>query len=224
MRFDLVVFDLDGTIVDSLGDIAGALNHVLRGAGLVTLDMDGVRACVGDGVLKLVENALARQPVPVPSADAPSLARAVTAYYRETPCVVSRPFPGVEPMLQKLLVPSGRKLAVLTNKPGDVARALLQALALDRYFDVIVGEGDGHPRKPAPDGLLALCARFGVTPDRTLMVGDGLPDLAVARAAGCPSAAAAWGYVPRASLQAQGPTFMLDSPLDLVPLVAGERS
>jgi phosphoglycolate phosphatase len=214
LPFDLLLFDLDGTLVDSLPDIASALNHALGAVGLEELPLDVVRGLVGEGVLRLVEKALTLQRS---DRDAGALARQVVAAYSEKPCVKTRVFPGIEPLLVQL---RGKvRLAVLTNKVGSVARALLSELRLEDRFDAIVGEGDGHARKPSPDAALALIGRFGTSPQRTLMVGDGLPDLAMARAAGCPVAAVTWGYSERAALEAQRPDFLVEAPADLLPVV-----
>jgi phosphoglycolate phosphatase len=214
LRFDLVLFDLDGTLVDSLPDIASALNHALIAARLAPLSLDVVRGLVGEGVRRLVDKALDLQGAT--DRDAAALTREVVAFYSEKPCVETRLYPGMAETLAELRR-RGAQLAVLTNKMGDVARALLAALELS--FDAVVGDGDGHARKPAPDAALALFGRFAVSPQRALMVGDGLPDLALARAAGCPVAAVTWGYSDRVALEAQRPDHLVEAPSDLLGLV-----
>jgi phosphoglycolate phosphatase len=217
LRFDLVLFDLDGTLVDSLPDIAGALNRALAAAGLAPLPLDVVRGLVGEGVLRLAEKALEVQAAK--GVDAAALAAEVVTIYSEKPCVQTRPYPEIETTLSAL-AQRGARLAVLTNKMGNVARALLAELRLADAFDAIVGDGDGHARKPAPDAAQALCARFGTPVSRTLMVGDGLPDLALARAAGCPVAAVTWGYTDRGVLVAQKPDYLLEAPSELLRIYA----
>jgi phosphoglycolate phosphatase len=210
-----LLLDLDGTIVDSLPDIAGALNASLSDASLPPLAIDVVRGLVGEGVHSLAEKALA---VSSPSALAPAaLASEIVRRYAEHPCVATRLYPGMAAALAALRA-RGSRLAVLTNKPGPVARALVAALSLTDTFDAVVGDGDGYPRKPAPDAARALAARFAVPLARTLMVGDGLPDLAMARAARCPVAAATWGYTDRALLAAHQPDHLIDSPDQLLAL------
>jgi phosphoglycolate phosphatase len=216
VRFDLVMFDLDGTLVDSLPDIASALNGALAAAGLTPLSLEVVRGLVGEGVLRLVEKALAVQGQPQEGAAA--LAREVVAIYSKHPCVETRLYPEIESTVIELRR-RGARLAVLTNKVGGVARALLGELRIAGHFDAIVGEGDGYARKPAPAAAQALFARFGVSPDRALMVGDGLPDLALARAAGCPVAAVAWGYTDRAALEAQRPDHLIGAPSAMLTIV-----
>jgi phosphoglycolate phosphatase len=216
LRFDLVLFDLDGTLVDSLPDIASALNHALGAAGLAPLSMEVVRGLVGEGVLRLVEKALDVQSAA--GVDANALARQVVDIYAQHPCVETRLYPGIAELLAGCRQ-RGVRLAVLTNKMGAVARSLLAELRIADLFDAVVGDGDGHARKPSPDAAQALFRRFGVAPERALMVGDGLPDLAVARAAGCPAAAVAWGYTDRAALVAQRPAYLVDAPGDVLALI-----
>jgi phosphoglycolate phosphatase len=208
------VFDLDGTLVDSLPDIAGALNAALGDARLPPLPVDVVRGLVGEGVRRLAEKALARLESTL---DPGPIAAQIVRRYGEHPCVESRLYPGIGETLGALHA-RGARLAVLTNKPGEVARALLAALAVSDPFDAVVGDGDGFPRKPAPDALRTLMARFSATPATTVMVGDGLPDLAMARAAGCPVVAVAWGYTDRTALAAEAPTYLLDEPAELLQL------
>jgi phosphoglycolate phosphatase len=214
-----LLLDLDGTIVDSLPDIAGALNASLGDAGLPPLAIEVVRGLVGEGVLRLAEKALAVSPS-APLAPA-ALAQEIVRRYAQRPCVATRLYAGMADALAALRA-RGVLLAVLTNKPGPVARALIAALSLTDTFEAVVGDGDGFARKPAPEAARTLAARFGVPLGRTLMVGDGLPDLAMARAAGCPVAAAAWGYTDREMLAAQHPDYLIATPAELLTLAPPE--
>ncbi len=209
--FDLVIFDLDGTLVDSLPDIAAALNHALAAHGLPALAAAEVRGLIGEGVARLAEKAALRLGRP---ADAAAIAAMVVARYRERPCVETRVYAGIAEMLARL---PARRRAVLTNKPGGVARALLAGVGLAGALDAVIGEGDGFPRKPAPAGALSLLERFAARREATLLVGDGLPDLQVARAAGIRVAAAAWGYTDADVLAHERPDYLLRSPDELPP-------
>ena len=219
VRFDLVIFDLDGTLVHSLPDIAAALNTALAEQGRPALPEAEVKTLVGEGVVRLAEKALGSR---VTGLRAPGevqrLADRVRDIYRQRPCVASRPFPQVVETLGAL-ASEGRRLAVLTNKPGEVTRPLLDALHLTQYFDAIIGDGDGHPRKPDPAAARALIARFGTTAARTLIVGDGLPDVAVGRAVPCAVAAALWGYTPEEVLRGERAEFVLGAPGELLAIV-----
>ncbi len=209
----LVLFDLDGTLVDSAPDIAAALNAALAALGQPTHPLPVVTGYVGDGAAKLVERAVG----PHAEVDQEVLLERFKAQYAANVCVHTRVYPGIVETLERF-ARAGTPLAVVTNKPGDLARSLLRALALEPIFADIVGDGDGFPRKPSPDIALAVCARHAAAPADVLLVGDGLPDLHLARAAGCRVAAVAWGYTPRAALAAEAPDWLVDAPSSLFTL------
>lgn len=215
----LVLFDLDGTLVDSAPDIAAALNAALIDLGHPPYPLPVVTSYVGDGAAKLVERAAAPIAAEV---DQELLLERFKAQYAANICVATRPYPGIVDVLAHYRV-AGTPLAVVTNKPGPLARSLLQALSLDTAFADILGDGDGFPRKPAPEIALHVCARHGVAPAETLFVGDGLPDLQVARAAAIPVAAALWGYTPRAALTAERPDWLVSAPEELISLQVAAR-
>jgi phosphoglycolate phosphatase len=210
----LVLFDLDGTLVDSAPDIAAALNAALAELGQPTYPLPTVKTYVGDGAAKLVERAAA----PAPEVDQALLLERFKAQYAANMCVETRPYPGIVDVLDAFAA-RGAPLAVVTNKPGDLARGLLRALRIDSYFAEIVGDGDGYPRKPSPEIALAVCARQGVVIGDTLLVGDGLPDVRLARAARVPVAAVTWGYTTREALAAESPDWIVDAPADLLRLL-----
>jgi phosphoglycolate phosphatase len=212
--FDLAIFDLDGTVVDSLPDIATALNRTLQSAGREPLLQAQIGSYVGDGAARLVQRAL---PDGFP---ADALARLIADFriqYAAGLCVETRPYPGVEPMLQRFA--SAMPLAIFTNKPSDLARPLLRQLQLDQYFAHIIGDGDGYARKPAPDAGRWLLEQHRGDARRTLVVGDGVPDLRFAHALGARAAAVTWGYSARDHLAAENPSWLVDSPGDLVDIL-----
>jgi len=209
----LVLFDLDGTLVDSAPDIAAALNAALAELGQPVQPLPVVTSYVGDGAAKLVERAVG----PTTEVDQEVLLERFKAQYASHICVATRPYPGVVAALERFAA-AGTPLVVVTNKPGDLARALLGALALDRFFADVLGDGDGFPRKPSPEIALHVCARHGVAPTETLLVGDGLPDVRLGRAAGCRVAAVTWGYTSRELLAAERPDWLIDAPVELLTL------
>jgi phosphoglycolate phosphatase len=209
----LALFDLDGTLVDSAPDIAAALNAALAELGQPVHPLPVITSYVGDGAAKLVERAVA----PAADVDQRLLLERFKAQYAANVCVRTRVYPGIVETLGRF-ADAGTPLAVVTNKPGDLARALLRTLALDRLFADILGDGDGFPRKPSPEIALDVCARHGVEPGDTLLVGDGLPDVRLARAAGCRVAAVTWGYTPREALAAERPDWIVDTPAALATL------
>jgi phosphoglycolate phosphatase len=224
MTAPLILFDLDGTLVDSAPDIARALNATMAEVGVPALPVARVVRCVGDGATRLVERALPPGASDAPAyPEVPDLVTRFRRHYAAAICVESRPYPGIVDVLTEL-AGAGTPMAVLTNKPGDLARSLLRALALDRFFDDVIGDGDGWARKPAPDGARAILARHGVPAAAALVVGDGVPDLRLGRAAGCPVAAVTWGYTARHDLEAEAPDYLIDEAAALLVVARGPSS
>jgi phosphoglycolate phosphatase len=186
-----LLLDLDGTLVDTVPDLAAALNRLMRRRGQPAFSHQQVAAMVGDGVAVLVARAFAahdRQP------DAAAIAE-LTEDYTAHVAVESRLYPDVLPVLSDLLQ-QGWRLAVCTNKPERAATSLLQALGLLPLL-CAVGGGDSFPvRKPDPAHLLATLARAGGRADAAVMLGDHRNDVVAAHAAGMPGIFAAWGYGP----------------------------
>ncbi len=214
----LVLFDLDGTLVDTLPDIARALGVALGATGVPPLSLDTVRRMVGDGARELIRRALGA--FPGDGAREEAAFGRFLASYRENVCVASQLYPGVVEGLAALRG-DGAALAVVTNKPGDLARSLLGALGIAGSFAAIIGDGDGFPRKPDPAAALSVLAKVSASPARTVMVGDGLPDLRLARAAGITAVAATWGYVPAAELARETPPFLAGSFPEAISIVRG---
>ncbi len=186
-----IVFDLDGTLVDSLGDLTAALNRMLAELGRTSLDSAQTRAMVGDGAAKLVARALAATGE-LPDDPDRHLGRFLEIYENGL-ADQSEPFPDVAETLAELSE-KGWRLAVCTNKPRHAAIGLLTSLGLIGRFDLVAG-GDSFPaRKPDPGPLLGILAALDVPAARAVMVGDHLHDVACARAAGVPVVAVAYGY------------------------------
>jgi phosphoglycolate phosphatase len=179
----LAVFDLDGTLVDSLDDLHASVNHALLALGLAPRSLAEVRGFVGEGARRLLERAVA------PRQD---LLEAALAAWREHYEVHlldrTRAYPGVE----AALAGARRTLAVLTNKPAPMARRILEGLGLAPRFAAILGGGDA-PRKPDPAGLRTLMARAGATAGETVLVGDSRVDVETGRNAGVTVVAVTWG-------------------------------
>jgi phosphoglycolate phosphatase len=206
----LAILDLDGTLVDSVDDLAASVNHALASLGLPPRTRAEVRGYVGEGARLLLERAIA----PRQDLLEPALA-AWWAHYGEHCLDHTRLYDGIAPALAG----AGRSLAVLTNKPGALARKILAGLGVLGRFLAVVG-GDEAPRKPDPQGARALMARAGATPDETVLVGDSRVDLATARAAGIGLVAVSWGLTARADLAAAGATVLVDDPAGLAPWLA----
>ena len=186
-----VVFDLDGTLVDTAPDLTAALNHVVRESGRPVLAPPLVRDMIGDGVAKLIKRGFAESGGGPNASDMPALTDLFLAHYHAGIADQSRAFPGVVDTLEQLAA-RGIALGVCTNKPRAATESLLKALDLRWYF-AGVADGDG-PRKPDPRSLLGLLERMGKPPESAIMVGDSQNDVAASRAAGVPVIVVTFGY------------------------------
>jgi phosphoglycolate phosphatase len=191
MKGFLLVFDLDGTLVDSVMDLRAALNEVLRERGHRALSRAEVKHMIGDGVPTLVAGALAAR-----GADPAEVSMALPRFleiYEANPTQLSRPYPGVPETLTTLRR-RGYRTAICTNKPQQATLAVMQGLDLLPLFDGIAG-GDRFPvRKPHPGHLLQLIAELGARPEASAMIGDNENDAAAARSAAVPLVLVRYGY------------------------------
>lgn len=216
---DAVVFDLDGTLIDSAPEIAGALNALLGELGLPALAPERVRDMIGDGSAVLVARGLeAAAGAPAqPSDHAAALSRFLEIY-EGWPADPAQVYPGVPETLDRLLA-AGLRLGLCTNKPGRVTRAVLAALGLAPRFAAVAG-GDSLPfRKPDPRHLAHVLDALGAAPARAAMVGDNAHDVAAARGLGVAAVAVSYGY-PRMPVGALGADAVVDRFADLPDALA----
>jgi phosphoglycolate phosphatase len=186
-----VLFDLDGTLVDSAEDLREALNEVLAREGLRAIEAPEVPPMVGDGALKLVERGLARAGGD-PARARELLPRFLSAYEPRAACK-TRPYPGVVETLRALRA-RGPRLGVVTNKPEVASRAILDALGLAPFLEVVIGGDTLTQRKPSPEPVIAALRELGVEPRSAVMVGDNRHDVEAARAAGVKTVLVSYGY------------------------------
>jgi phosphoglycolate phosphatase len=186
-----VIFDLDGTLVDSSGEIAAALERTFRERDLPALPKERVEALIGRGVVVLVERALAE--VGAGTADAAAVVERFESHYAQTVGTSAVLYPGVAEGMRRFQV-AGWPMAVVTNKPRYFTEQLLERLAVKPLLAAIVAGDDGIRRKPHGDMLIAACSAMGVPPERTLMLGDSDNDIVAARAARCPVWCVPYGY------------------------------
>lgn len=188
MEPQLLIFDLDGTLIDSRRDLAAGVNHMRAHYGLSPLSLEMASSYIGDGVRKLVERSL-----PGADVDLDEAVRINKAYYFSHLTVHTYLYDGVEGGLRQLL-DAGHKLALLTNKPGEPSRAILRHFQLDQFFTSIIGGGDVAHLKPEPDGVFKCREDAGMDTATTWMIGDHCTDLAVAHNAGVKSAFVHYGF------------------------------
>ena len=207
MKYDAVFFDLDGTVVDTLQDIADAVNHAMRHFALPEFTPQQLKPKLGWGVDTLMKSIL--------PADMTDDERAgIVAFYRPYYAVhsgdKSRPFDGILPMMDRLRA-VGLKLAILSNKPDDAVQPIAR-----RFFtgivELAVGERSDVRRKPAPDMLKAAAEAMGVDLKRCLYVGDTEVDIETARNAGIDCVCVTWGFRNREELMRAGATVIVDTP------------
>lgn len=210
----LVVFDLDGTLLDSFEDIRRALNHALAAKGFPTHPTETVKGWVGDGAARLVERALPREATGARD----EILAILKEYYADHAADASTPYPGALETLE-LLRACGTKLAILTNKPHGIALGCCERTGLAERVDRIRGEAPGQPLKPDPEALLPILREFEAPPAATLFVGDGEPDAAIARACGTRLALCTWGTLARERIAALGPDAVLERAEELLGFV-----
>jgi phosphoglycolate phosphatase len=207
------IFDLDGTLVDSREDLFLAVDHALRELGLPPRSLEEVLSFVGEGASRLVSRAVAPHD---------HLADRALELWRSHYQAHLLDHTVLYPGLRAVLEGASATLAVHTNKPGDMARRILDGLGVLPLFAAVVG-GDDAPRKPDPSGTLAILAGAGVPPEEAVFVGDSRVDVETAVAAGTRLVAVTWGLAPTADLARAGATDFAASASDLVPWLDAGR-
>ena len=204
-----ILFDLDGTLLDTLTDLTASVNYALSRVGLPLRTSDEVRSYLGDGYAVLMEKACGGKP----SADA---LKYFTEYYAVHLEDNTKPYAGITDALAALAA-KGRKMAVVSNK-GHEAVQVLCSRFFAPHVTLYFGVGNGLRKKPEPDMLLAAMKALGSEKDDCVMVGDGEPDIAMARAAGIDIVNVTWGFRTRAQLEAAGGATFLSSTNQLAEL------
>jgi phosphoglycolate phosphatase len=203
------IFDLDGTLLDTLEDLADSMNDALRRIAFPAHPLASYRQFVGDGA-----QVLAHRAVPEHHRDAATVGFVYTTYlecYKRRWNLKSRPYAGIPGLLDQC-VESGLRLAVLSNKADEFTRLVVHGLLPNWPWAVVRGQLPHVPRKPAPDGALDVARELGIAPADCLFLGDSAIDIACARAAGMSSLGALWGFRPRSELEAADPDRLAASP------------
>lgn len=216
MKFTCVIFDLDGTLVDTIGDIANSMNAALGARNFPPLPGDAYINMVGWGIKRLA--LLALPPSARDEKTAGELAADAIRYYAEHPVVYSKPYPGI-PELVAALKQRKTKTAVLSNKPDLVTALVIGILFPPGSFDHVQGEIAGIPRKPDPASTWELLMGLDRTPRETIFVGDSEIDMETARAAECHALGVSWGFRDRAVLERAGAERIIGRPEELLALI-----
>ncbi len=215
---DLVIFDLDGTLIDSKLDLAHSVNATRAWLGLGPLDNELVYSYVGNGAPVLIRRALGPE---FSDADVARALEYFLNYYREHMLDHTTLYPGMRQCLERLCR-EGVQLAVLTNKPVRFSSAILEGLGVRDFFFRVYGGNSFEQKKPHPAGVVKLLEESGASPDRTLLVGDSAVDVRTARNAGVRSCGVTYGFQPE-TFSEEPPDFRVDRPEELAELVISER-
>lgn len=213
-RFDLIIFDLDGTLIDSKLDLVHAVNAARAHMGVGPLDQEIIASYVGNGAPVLMRRAMG------PDASDADVQRALEfflAYYREHPLDYTQLYPGVRQALDSLRG-AGVRMAVLTNKPVRISNAIIEGLGMQPNFFRVYGGNSFEQKKPHPMGVEVLLSESGVAPARAVMVGDSGVDIRTARNAGIAAVGCTWGFQPE-TLVTDPPDFLIENMQELVAIV-----
>jgi phosphoglycolate phosphatase len=221
-KIQLVIFDLDGTLIDSERDLAAAVNAMLLNYGRKELPLQVIGTYIGDGAPMLIRRALGDP------ADREFLQEALNyflAYYREHKLDSTYAYDGIKEALQRIKAADGaaRKLAVLTNKPVRVSHDILVGLGLAGYFFQVYGGNSFETKKPDPLGANTLRREAGAAPEETVMVGDSQVDILTARNAGLWSVGVTYGFAPQ-TLEQVVPDVLVDTPAELGQVLTGTEA
>lgn len=215
MKFEAVIFDLDGTLINSLEDLADAMNSVLQNAGFPMHEVEAYKYFVGNGIRNLV-----RETLPESARDDKTVAKyfkQMTDTYRENCLVKSKPYDGIVELLDELKS-RNLKLAVLSNKVDELTQKIISTL-LPGYFDVVAGVTNEALRKPHPSGALKISEQLNTKPESIAYLGDTGTDMQTANNAGMFPVGVLWGFRTRDELLTNGAKHVMEHPLDLLNII-----
>lgn len=216
MHYKAILFDLDGTLLDTLEDLATAANRALGTLGLPAHPTDAYRVFVGDGLRTLAERILPGEQRSAAQVDA--LVAAFEREYSRTWNERTAPYAGVPEMLDRL-TGDGYRMSVLSNKPDAFTRLCVEQLLPHWTFAPLYGQRPGVPKKPDPAAALAIAAELGLDPAEVLYLGDTATDMHTARAAGMAAVGVLWGFRTADELRAAGARHLITHPGELAPLL-----
>lgn len=215
--YQACIFDMDGTILNTLDSLAYYGNRALAAMGQPPIETHDYRQMVGNGVYKLIDRILRHAGLAETQENKKKLYDLYTGLYEADPLYLVTAYDGMEALLRRLRQ-EGCKLAVLSNKPHSAAVFIAEKY-FPGIFDWVQGQQDGVPAKPDPTALLSILSRLGVTKEQTLYCGDSDVDMLTAQNAGVAGAGAAWGFRGREELVRSGAVFIAQSPVDLYPIL-----
>lgn len=215
-KYDTVIFDMDGTLLNTLDDISDSLNHVLATYAFPRRKTSEVRSFVGNGAAQLVKLAI---PDGSSNPRYQSCLEDYCSHYQRNLQNKTRIYEGIMDLLGQLSG-GGYKIAIVSNKPDEAVKELAR-LHFGEYVKVAIGETEGVSRKPAPDTVLKAIEELGSTAGKTVYVGDSEVDVETARNSGIICVGVTWGYRDREVLEQNGADYIIDKPQELLKIVAG---
>ncbi|MDR1096477.1 MAG: HAD family hydrolase [Spirochaetaceae bacterium] len=219
LKYSCVLFDLDGTLVDTIADIAAAMNHALVKYGYPARDEKTYRRFVGNGIRRLAYDMLPE------TEKNDSLAAVVSGealrYYAEHPADYARPYPGITAVISELKRQKV-KTAVLSNKPDEIAQLVIAKLFNAELFDCVTGERPGVARKPDPESSWEILAVMDRTPRQTMLAGDSEVDMETAKNIGCLPVGVSWGFRSVDIIEKAGAALIINRPEEILQLVFGK--
>ncbi len=216
MSYKIAVFDMDGTILNTLTDLTNATNHALRTFGYKEHSIDEVRFFVGNGMAKLIERALPKGTSPEEQA---RVREEFLKYYEMHSADDTGPYDGIRELLERLRA-AGVKTAVVSNKPDIAVRKLVREY-FDGLFDASIGDKEGQRTKPAPDMCNSVFAVLGMGPEGGVYIGDSDTDILTARNSGLDEILVSWGFRGREFLEEHGAKVICDTPEEVFKHIIG---
>ncbi len=216
MNYNGIIFDLDGTLADTLTDIAGSMNRVLQEAGYPVHPVENYKNLIGRGLENLVSTSLPEK-YRLPSIIS-SLLDSLIEDYRDNCLVHTRLYPGIETLLVRLQ-DMDLKLAVFSNKADDLTQVIVQSLMPAIRFSKIVGARPGYPKKPDPSGARLISNFLKLLPGQMIYLGDSDVDMQTARGAGMLAVGVLWGFRSKEELLLNGADHLLSEPIELLGLL-----
>lgn len=215
MNFNAVIFDLDGTLIDSLEDLADSANAALSKHGFQRHPTPAFKKFIGNGVKQLIKSAV---PVETPESVVEKILADYRTIYNKNYVTKTKPYDDIVSMLD-MLKKHNIKMAVCSNKPHEPTNEIVNKILGKEYFEVIFGEREGVPRKPDPAALLEAAGIMGIEPGKVIYLGDSGGDMVSARNAGMYAAGALWGFRDRAELEECGAQVLFSDPLQLAEFI-----
>ena len=214
MKFNSVVFDLDGTLLDTLGDLRDSVNFALEKNGLPNRTTEEIRSFVGNGIRLLIERSVPK------NASIEIIDKCFSEfkeYYKEHSAILTKPYDGIIDLMKELKS-KGIKIAVVSNKADFAVKTLMEDYFKGLY-DCAYGERVGVPRKPAPDSVFGAISEMGAEIENTVYIGDSEVDVETSKNANLPCIAVTWGFRDKEVLESLNPEYIVDSPSDILRII-----